>query len=89
MFSTFPSFPKQLLLSPSFASVAPASVEVYANFFSKLQDFLGATQKNFSIAEQWNATSGVGIPVTTYLNEVRYIPISFSIQHDRNLFILF
>lgn len=73
MFRSYPSFPAQLLLSPSFQRVSSASRELYTDFFAKLQGFLGATIQNFSIPEAWNATAPVDVPVNTYLNEVRVV----------------
>lgn len=70
LFKSYPSFPKTLLLAPSFESVSEPAMEVYNSFFTKLQDFLGATIANYSIADNWNQTSGISTPVATYLNAV-------------------
>ncbi|OCB84568.1 amidase signature enzyme [Sanghuangporus baumii] len=69
LFRSYPSFPKQILLSPSFATVDAAASAIYADFFAKLTGLLGATTQNFSIEETWNATNPVGVPVNVYLNE--------------------
>ncbi|KAL5508468.1 COQ2 [Sanghuangporus vaninii] len=69
LFRSYPSFPKQFLLSPSFATVNADASAIYADFFAKLTGLLGATMQNFSIAETWNATNPVGVPVNVYLNE--------------------
>lgn len=74
-FKSYPSFPKTLLKSTSFESVSAPALEVYSKFIGKLQSYLGATVANFSIAAQWNLTSGSTIPIGTYFNEVRYYAI--------------
>ncbi|KAL5527170.1 hypothetical protein ACEPAG_5961 [Sanghuangporus baumii] len=68
-FRSYPSFPKEFLLSSSFAAVDAAASAIYTDFFAKLAGLLGATTQNFSIAETWNATNPVGVPVNVYLNE--------------------
>lgn len=70
MFKSYPSFPKSLLLSPSFGSVSAPALEIYNSFFAKLQSFLGSSVGNFSVTTQWNATSGVPSPVNVFMNEV-------------------
>ncbi|THG97905.1 hypothetical protein EW145_g7517, partial [Phellinidium pouzarii] len=69
MFQDYKKFPSKLLLSPSLQSMSPAATEVFDDFIANLQKFLGASVHNFSIAEAWNETSGVDIPVNTYMNE--------------------
>lgn len=74
-FESYSAFPAKMLVSSEFSGVSSAAMAVYADFFSKLQTFLGAeVTSNFSIPEQWNETSGVGVPLTTWLNTVRDDP---------------
>ncbi len=71
-FKSFPIFPKKIMLSTGFEHVSPAATAIYNDFFDKLANFLGATvETNFSIPNAWNATSGTGIPIATFLNAVR------------------
>ena len=84
MFSSYPSFPKSLLLSTGFETVSTPAMEVYNSFFAKLQDYLGATIGNFSIGAEWNSTSGISIPHTTYLNEVSLLG-SVNIKNELHL----
>jgi len=77
-FKSFPKFPKKMMLSTSFEHVSPAATAIYNDFFDKLSNFLGATvQANFSIPNAWNATSGTGIPINTFLNETYPTLIAF------------
>ncbi|KAH8112112.1 amidase signature enzyme [Phellopilus nigrolimitatus] len=77
MFRSYPSFPTKLLLSPDFQGLTPAATDVYNSFFAQLQACLGASVQNFTIADAWNTTSGVGVPVNSYLNETYPTLIAF------------
>lgn len=71
-FESYPAFPAKMLVSSEFSNVSTAAQDIYNDFLGKLQTFLNASiTSNFSIPEQWNETSGVGTPLTTYVNTVR------------------
>ncbi|KAK7461377.1 hypothetical protein VKT23_008554 [Stygiomarasmius scandens] len=82
-FKTFPSFPKILLMSTDFDGVSRPAMTVYNDFVGKLQQFLGgnasgvSVTRDFSIPSLWNQTSGVGIPVQTFVNETYPTLIAF------------
>lgn len=69
-FESLLAFPKKILLSSSFSGVSAPAMAVYDTLFGLLADFLGASANNFSIAAEWNATSGTGVPINTFLNAV-------------------
>ena len=69
--TSYPYLPKKVLRSSSFDSLTNEDAKaVYESFLTKLTDFLGATRQNFSIAEEWNKTSGVDEAAATYFNQV-------------------
>lgn len=68
--TSYPKFPKKLLLSSGFDSVSAPAAAIYNNFFSELSDILGAIVQNVSIAGLWNETSSQTLPVTTLMNQV-------------------
>lgn len=75
-FKSYPSFPKTLLKSTGFETVSAPALEVYDKFIDKLQNYLGATVSNFSVAGQWNETGIKNTSALTFFNQVRYCNLS-------------
>ena len=70
-FSSYSAFPAKLFASAEFAVIDGPASELYTSFIAKLQEFLSAEMAtNFSIPALWNETSGIDVPLTTYVNEV-------------------
>ncbi|KZO91038.1 amidase signature enzyme, partial [Calocera viscosa TUFC12733] len=56
-FSSFPSFPTNLLVPADYWPSTAVAQPIFASFISKLQDFLGATISNTTLDQVWNATA--------------------------------
>jgi len=62
------------LVSEDFISVSDAAKDIYNPWIEKLRMFLGAdVVGNYSIEDQWDASSGVGSELAAYVNEVSFV----------------
>lgn len=57
-----------------FALASNGTLAVVEPFVQELEAFLGVQRTSINTSALWDETSGIGIPIATYLNTVHGLP---------------